>query len=667
MFGFLFKSCVGKCGCRGGKEKDESAKDQDDEVMMDLVGRDGQQVGGGGDRPKMPASILKKSAKCYEGETVGEVKLLEDCAGNVDDDDDDDDSGACVEDDPGGGGSGDRTPTTAAYTNEAMALTTSQTETEAHQGEPSSEQVTDEESKKVSDPDGAPIPPTVDTSSQKDATTNVEVSGENVIAPPHPVPSYRSRRIQRFTVVEQVGYVPLDVDDVAAADETAQLTVSSINTVLEDLPETDDEDHDHEEDDAKAKEAKEKRRKEKQEAKQLAAAMLSATKPSKPKTRPPLTNRAFLDKATARAAAKAAAILADQPSHSPYSTVIGLPSESRVTTTPSSKKPVLKRQKSSSDAVPGQTTSSASSPQQGESSTTSISTRRSKSRERSPCVSFDETPTFVEPSSSSSSSRQRSRSDAYRFKFRSLSLTGTTTAAARTSSGGSSGSLSSVGSKSKMLWLRDKSSREKDKEQLSLAMSKALAEDGATGRDEAVHEEELKATSAARKSLTSSSSSKGSYSSGLLRFRDRPKDIRPRTRSDKLDRSARKAVIAEVSKSSAFDWPLGRIGKLKQKYRRKEKDQDLQRSASASAMTSREVERLISSNLRRQHSERNKRGRSVGFEDQQQFSGAKLAASLWTASLKFLLGDSSSSRSRRRHYTDPGLPVDPIVLPYCDH
>ena len=46
-----------------------------------------------------------------------------------------------------------------------------------------------------------------------------------------------------------------------------------------------------------------------------------------------------------------------------------------------------------------------------------------------------------------------------------------------------------------------------------------------------------------------------------------PEKIRPRSRSDKLQKSPKtKETLEEVSTKTSFDWPLGRLGKLRQKY-----------------------------------------------------------------------------------------------------
>ena len=52
---------------------------------------------------------------------------------------------------------------------------------------------------------------------------------------------------------------------------------------------------------------------------------------------------------------------------------------------------------------------------------------------------------------------------------------------------------------------------------------------------------------------------------------DNPPDKpRPRTRSEKLSKHPKtKVVLEEVSTKTSFDWPLGRLGKLRQKYSRK--------------------------------------------------------------------------------------------------
>ena len=51
-----------------------------------------------------------------------------------------------------------------------------------------------------------------------------------------------------------------------------------------------------------------------------------------------------------------------------------------------------------------------------------------------------------------------------------------------------------------------------------------------------------------------------------------PEKPRPRTRSEKLQKSPKtKGVLEEVSTKTSFDWPLGRLGKLRQKYTRNKK------------------------------------------------------------------------------------------------
>ena len=49
-----------------------------------------------------------------------------------------------------------------------------------------------------------------------------------------------------------------------------------------------------------------------------------------------------------------------------------------------------------------------------------------------------------------------------------------------------------------------------------------------------------------------------------------PDKLRPRTRSEKLSKNPKtKVVLEDVSTKTSFDWPLGRLGKLRQKYTRK--------------------------------------------------------------------------------------------------
>ena len=130
--------------------------------------------------------------------------------------------------------------------------------------------------------------------------------------------------------------------------------------------------------------------------------------------------------------------------------------------------------------------------------------------------------------------------------------------------------------------------------------------------------------------------------------------MRPRTKSDKFDRMATKVSKVEVSKAAAFDWPLGRLGKLRQKYSRS--SVALTEGSGSSACTVPVPPRPPHSNLKRHNSEKNKRrntmsggvvrARSVAFEE------PSFAQSLWKSSVKFIL-DKTSGGNRKRHSTDP--------------
>ena len=763
MFGYLFKSCVGRCGCdRGGKEDEggESAlqhssngggarrrngscgdghestaqlvKNGEDEEEEDEVLVKVKQP-----RPAIRMGILKNASKSLE-EPRDEAKLMlaEDGGAAAEYlEDDDDDSGACVEEEDGLANNDKLFPSSPQGDDCQVASDVvsdeggpveidigcdSKRNENGASGEAEGEWTASEAVDLAPD---SPAVVIVEPAEGEGGVAGAAVGGKGkflvtpldekdlqdlgagaAMTPPSssPLPppsSYfsasRSRKIQRFTVTAAAAS---DLEE--QSDERVQLTVSSVNTVLEDLQETDDENDDDEGEGTKEEEAKKKRRERREAAeaaRKLAAAAAKAAKEQqkgkgKHIPRPPLTNRAFFDKAAARAAftAKRQSSYTGTPANtsnssnnnssnsnpSYYSTVIGA-----IGTTPGSRpkkqssssslssrhnsgdgssfvRPALKKQQSCS-------TAEAESRLSGSNQESITSTgARPRSRERSPCVvSFDETPTYHGPGT-----RRRSRSDAYRFKFRSLSISGGS-AAAKNTSGGSSGSIPGLGSK--MAWLLDR-----HKEKMAAVANPALeGEEASGGRDGEVEETEAKASSSTTATQSSSwfRKSPAPQPSSSATDVDRPtKQMRPRTKSAKLDRAAKKAVVAEVSKSSAFEWPLGRLGKLKQKYRRKEAQRDNQggvsRSASASALTAREVERLISSNARRRHSLRGHKGRggrSVGFAAEGggggigAQSGVRLAASLWTASLKFLLGDystsSSGGRGRRRHFTDPGL------------
>ena len=305
-------------------------------------------------------------------------------------------------------------------------------------------------------------------------------------------------------------------------------------------------------------------------------------------------------------------------------------------------------------------------------------------RERSPVVSFDEKPpatVIIE-----NRPRPRSRSDATRFiKFRSptssFSSSNAATASPPTPPADGSGGGGGAGG-GKMAWLRE---RRRSVQKIAFGTAGTTggtapsaeipSEEAACGRDELVASLESsmadqKAAATRRKLL------RGRLKTSFDVFDVRPtKTMRPRTKSDKFDRMATKASKVEVSRAAAFDWPLGRLGKLRQKYAN---TRSLPKSASEAAMASKSLaaskqpqhkQSHLASNLKRHNSERNKRrntlsggsggvvrARSVAFEE------PSFAQSLWKSSVKFIL-DKTSGGSRKRHYTDPCKTAVIILVP----
>ena len=311
-------------------------------------------------------------------------------------------------------------------------------------------------------------------------------------------------------------------------------------------------------------------------------------------------------------------------------------------------------------------------------------------RERSPVVSFDEKPpatVIIE-----NRPRPRSRSDATRFiKFRSPTssfsssnaIPHAATASPPTPPADGSGGGGGAGG-GKMAWLRE---RRRSVQKIAFGTAGTTggttappaeipSEEAACGRDDLVASLESsmadqKAAATRRKLL------RGRLKTSFDVFDVRPtKTMRPRTKSDKFDRMATKASKVEVSRAAAFDWPLGRLGKLRQKYAN---TRSLPKSASEAAMASKSMDTSkqpqhkqshLASNLKRHNSERNKRrntlsggsggvvrARSVAFEE------PSFAQSLWKSSVKFIL-DKTSGGSRKRHYTDPCKTAVIILVPF---
>ena len=98
---------------------------------------------------------------------------------------------------------------------------------------------------------------------------------------------------------------------------------------------------------------------------------------------------------------------------------------------------------------------------------------------------------------------------------------------------------------------------------------------------------------------------------------------------------------------AAFDWPLGQLGKIKQKYQKT-------KSTTVRSKSDENLSETPNNRLKRRSSERHGKSRKVAFEDQQ-------ATPWWNYPMRLMKNATNSSTSsnvtakkrRRRHYTDP--------------
>jgi hypothetical protein len=369
--------------------------------------------------------------------------------------------------------------------------------------------------------------------------------------------------------------------------DRVQLTVSSVNSILPDLPEQDDdydEDNDADDDDGDGAITSKK-----------PLLLLASTLPLPASSSASLNvNGSLVAVTTIRPVTKTIPLVVSctmQTSRLSRSAAAAAPvlttasaSTSNYSSTESVKPSALKKPRphysrqcsapSSSSSVIVPTSSEASSRRNSGEDKQQSSSIQKKSRERSPCVSFDADVVYVE----STSIRARSRSDASsRFK-------------------------------GKIAWLRDR----RDAQKCTAAT---------------IDENEAALT-----------------------------PHRPRTRSDsrwiKINR--KKAVEKEAK---AFEWSIARsFGRFRQKYttgRDPEQDPDdpeslgliVQRSHSVSGLTKHEVEKVVSSKLKRHSSERGGGNsnikKSVAFENG--------PSNWWTASMKLLFDKSKTKKTRHRH------------------
>ena len=271
--------------------------------------------------------------------------------------------------------------------------------------------------------------------------------------------------------------------------------------------------------------------------------------------------------------------------------------------------------------------------------TTVSASSAARDRERSPCVSFGTDVVYVE--SVLPERRPRSRSDAS-SRFRSSSVVDW--------------------HKSKIAWLRERrEQRRKEGSEKSLVTKKDSKEEetptAATAATAAASTEAGGSTTDIEaKPEAEACPSESRKASADLQDVDLPPAPRARARSDKFFRPAKKEVLGEVSKKTPFDWPLGRLGKLRQKYSKDTKDSTTPpkpnytvRSMSVAALTKHEAARY-SSRLKRNNSEKQKdKKHRVAFD--KSYSSSAGGGSNWLAKLFFDKG--KQTKKRRRHPTDP--------------
>jgi hypothetical protein len=260
----------------------------------------------------------------------------------------------------------------------------------------------------------------------------------------------------------------------------------------------------------------------------------------------------------------------------------------------------------------------------------------SRDRERSPCVSFGTDVVYVE--SVLPERRPRSRSDAS-SRFRSSSVVDW--------------------HKSKIAWLRERrEQRRKEGSEKSLVTKKDSKEE-----DNDATEEREKVTSEAAESKPVAEPTETAEVSVVAELDpdvDLPPTPRARARSEKFFRPNKKEVLGEVSKKTPFDWPLGRLGKLRQKYSKKDesgsttppKSNYTVRSMSVAALTKHEAARY-SSRLKRNNSEKQKdqKKHRVAF-DKSYSSTSNGGPGSWLTKL-FFDKSGKQTKKRRRHPTDP--------------
>jgi len=170
---------------------------------------------------------------------------------------------------------------------------------------------------------------------------------------------------------------------------------------------------------------------------------------------------------------------------------------------------------------------------------------------------------------------------------------------------------------------------------------------GSTSQGSPTSKTETKVTNGEKESSLGLDQETGEMKATELKVTDLSPKCRPRSKSDRFTRPTRKQVV-DVYKQAAFDWPLGQIGKIKQKY---------QKSKSTPPVKSKSDENIAqapASRLKRRSSERQGKSRKVAFE-------APAATPWWNYPMRLMKNATTSStasnatakKRRRRHYTDP--------------
>jgi hypothetical protein len=204
--------------------------------------------------------------------------------------------------------------------------------------------------------------------------------------------------------------------------------------------------------------------------------------------------------------------------------------------------------------------------------------------------------------------------------------------------------------KSKIAWLRERrEQRRKEGSDKSLVAKKDSKEDEAAAPEASAPEVDAEPKPEAERDPAEAAG---------LDDVEIPPTTRARARSEKFFRPSKKEVLGEVSKKTPFDWPLGRLGKLRQKYAKKDKSGSTTpppqsnytvRSMSVAALTKHEAARY-SSRLKRNHSEKQKDKQKLRVAFDKSHSSSAGAGN-WLS--KLFLDKGKQTKKRRRHPTDP--------------